>query len=158
MRLLSIFLLALGLLGCEKTSTHPGDRICTTIGCLNGLTVRLEPALTRAGQYKIAVTADGQATTCTGSLPLPACEQQAVTCTGPLAAQLTASGCALPQAQHSFPELHLTGTPAQVQVSIQRDGAVVAEKTLTPAYKTSQPNGPDCEPICTSASEVIPIP
>jgi hypothetical protein len=41
--------------------------------------------------------------------------------------------------------------PAQVDVIVRRDGRQVASGSFAPAYTTSQPNGPGCEPTCRQA-------
>jgi hypothetical protein len=46
----------------------------------------------------------------------------------------------------------LGATPAQVQVRLTVNGAVVLDRTEAPAYRIKQPNGPDCEPTCRQAS------
>jgi hypothetical protein len=69
------------------------------------------------------------------------------------------SGCALPAEQHGFSELRVGGAPAtKVTITVSRDGNELVKKTLTPQYKTSQPNGPGCPPVCHNASDALTIP
>ncbi|MSP92011.1 MAG: hypothetical protein EXR79_09470 [Myxococcales bacterium] len=56
---------------------------------------------------------------------------------------------------HRVSDIHLADTPADVAVTVMRDGAKVAEKTFQPKCQTSQPNGPACGPTCTNASAVL---
>lgn len=132
----------------------PGDgRACTEIGCADGLFVRVTPgAPWPSGEYRFIVEAGGVTTTCTGSLPLPACETRAITCDREGVVSIAESGCALPPSAHAFGDLDLPATPEQLTVEVQHEGRTVARETFTPAYQTSQPNGPGCPPICTNAS------
>ena len=42
----------------------------------------------------------------------------------------------------------VAGTPQVPRVSVASAGAPVADRTFTPQYTVSRPNGPDCEPEC----------
>jgi hypothetical protein len=132
----------------------PAARACTEIGCVDGLRIALEPsARWPAGEYRFDFVVDGRPASCTGKLPLPACEQGgALTCTG-VPVQIGESGCALPASEHGFSDVGLTSSPARVKITISRDGQPIAERELSPVYQRSQPNGPDCPPVCNSASD-----
>lgn len=128
------------------------EHACTEIGCSDGLVVRVTPAAPwPQGAYRFVVEADGVTTTCTGTLPLGGCATRAITCDRE-GVSITESGCALPPSAHGFGDVVLPGTPASIRIQVQRDGETVGEQTFTPAYQTSQPNGPGCPPICTNAS------
>ena len=145
--------------GCAS-SEQP--RVCTDIGCADGLQVAFSPnSGWQPGQYRFVIDVDGQVTTCEGSLPLRSCDAgPSLQCT-PAGDRIGVgeSGCALPPEQHGFSDLRVGGSPAQsVTVTVSRDGAELVKKTLAPEYKTSQPNGPGCEPVCHNASEALAIP
>jgi hypothetical protein len=147
-------------LGCASSS--PPQTGCTEIGCNDGLTVTFAPNSGWApGSYRFVVDIDGQTTTCEGMLPLKDCDVGPSLQCSPASGRLGIgeSGCALPPAQQGFSELHLGVPPAQsVTITVSRDGSELVQKTLTPQYKTSQPNGPNCEPVCQTASETLMIP
>jgi hypothetical protein len=132
----------------------PPGKACTEIGCVDGLRVSLEPsARWPAGEYRFDFVIDGTPATCTGALPLPGCEQGgALRCTG-APVQIGESGCALPPLEHGFSDISLTSAPAHLKVTISRDAQVIGERELRPSYQRSQPNGPDCPPVCNSASD-----
>lgn len=153
-------LLAIVAPGCA--SPKPPPQACTEIGCSDGLTVALSPSSGwRAGMYRFEIDVDGQVTTCEGSLPLRACSAgPSLRCT-PAGDRVSIgeSGCALPPEQHGFSELRVGAPPARsVKVTVTRDGAKLVEQTLAPQYRTVQPNGPSCPPICRQASETLVIP
>ena len=50
------------------------------------------------------------------------------------------------------------GAPQSVEVQESIDGTSVFDKTVSPAYQTSQPNGPNCAPICRQATAAWTIP
>ena len=125
---------------------------CTAAGCSDGLVVRVTPAAPwPQGAYRFVIEADGVTTTCTGTLPLGGCATRAITCDRE-GVSITESGCALPPSAHGFGDLTLPGTPESIRIQVQRDGETVGDQTFTPAYQTSQPNGPSCPPVCTNAS------
>lgn len=136
------------LFGCDG----PSSRSCTEIGCQDGLLVSVAPAEAWPhGSYRFVVVHDGTTTICTGALPLPACETRALSCDGE-GVEIVESGCALEASQHAFGDIRLSSTPASITVTVERDGQPIASQSWTPEYKTLQPNGPGCEPTCTSAT------
>jgi hypothetical protein len=151
----SLLLLVVGLpltVGCSL----PYE--CTAIGCVNGLTISFEKASAawEPGMYSIDIDADGKKITCSTKLPLVANDPLPSSCTD-ASVLLGVSGSALPAAEHALSELHFTSAPANVKVTVTRDGAMVATQDFTPSYQKSQPNGPDCEPTCNSATGTLPI-
>lgn len=142
-----------GVLGKIK-----GQKICTDMGCMNGLNVDVEPQAWPKGKYKIAITADGKSSVCEGTLPLPACDKgKALSCKGDVEVMVGESGCALPPEQQGFGAFNFKGNPAKVTIEVSRNGKSVGKADFTPAYKTVQPNGPDCEPTCNHASEKMTV-
>ena len=135
-----------------------GQKICTEMGCIDGFNVELEPKAWPKGKYKIVVTADDKSTTCEGALPLPACDKgKALTCKGDVKVMVAESGCALPPDQQAFGPFNFMGTPKKVGIAISRDGKSVAKADFQPAYKTVQPNGPECAPTCNFASDKMTV-
>jgi hypothetical protein len=136
----------------DEMSTPTSGEACTDIGCMDGLLIQVTPIEAWPhGDYLFSIEHDGTTTTCEGSLPLPACETRAISCDGsePL---ITESGCALDPAAHAFGDIMFTTTPAAVTVEVSIDGETVGTGSFDPEYQTIQPNGPGCEPICTTAA------
>lgn len=149
-----LFALTLALGGCASVS--PPAHGCTEIGCVNGYHVTLSSASGwKAGKYTIDVVSDGVTTTCTATLPLTS--TSTAECTRP-GVQLGLSGSMLPPEQQSLSDLTVAASPMAVTITVSRDGAQLVTKDFTPTYTTSQPNGPDCEPTCTSASDTLALP
>lgn len=150
---------AIVCLACSNQAADPSpDRPCTLIGCTNGLHVLLSPdAGWPSGQYVFRIEADGASQSCSGMLPLPACGTSALRCTGPDIAVIGESGCALPAAQHGFAAIMIESLPAKVRLSAERDGAPLFEESFDPVYVEGRPNGPQCGPICRSASKTIAV-
>lgn len=139
-------------------SNGGSSRVCTEIGCVDGLVISFGRGVEWApGTYVFSIDADGVEQTCKGMLPLPPCASGgALTCTGNVAT-IGESGCALPASQHGFADIQLRSGPSKVTLRIERDGVVLADETLVPTYRTSQPNGPNCDPICRQASATIAL-
>jgi hypothetical protein len=152
--------LALGACS-EDPSEEEGGMACTTIGCVDGFAVEFTPnAGWPAGDYEFALVLDGDTTTCTGALPLPACGTSALTCT-PASDRImiSESGCALAADAHGFAGFQINPpNPTAVNLTISRDGSVLVEQSWNPEYQTSQPNGPGCAPTCTSARDELTVP
>lgn len=130
---------------------------CTTIGCVDGLSLELAPpgGTWAPGKYVFEVTTPAGTTRCEGALPLPACESgPALACSGP-PVSIGESGCALPKDQHGFSTLDLPTGPAHVEVAITHEGKPLTRFVLDPTYRTVQPNGPTCEPTCRQANASI---
>jgi hypothetical protein len=142
----------------EKLEKLKGQKMCTTMGCIDGLTVDVDKQVWPKGKYKFVINADDKSTTCEGALPLPACDKgKALTCKGDVDVMIAESGCALPPEQHGFGTLTFKGMPKKVRVVVTRDGKEFAKGDFTPSYKKVQPNGPDCEPTCNHASEKMTV-
>ena len=144
----------------SPTDPDPSGRVCTQIGCIGGLHIDLaHEGPWQPGSYSFALVVDGAPISCTGSLPLPACDAgPPLTCDVPGRVQIGASGCALPPDQHGFSDIRIISGPARVELTIARDGETLHEGVLTPTYVESQPNGPGCEPICRGAAARVAVP
>jgi len=98
------------------------------------------------------VEADGHTTVCEGRLPLGACDAgPSLQCDGE-GVSISESGCALPPEMHGFASIDLRAGPAEVRVTISREGDQVASGRFQPEYAETQPNGPGCPPVCRQAS------
>lgn len=160
---LALAALAVALPACAPStpvSKDPGGKMCTMIGCINGLHLNLAKVTPwTAGNYTFALELDGAAVTCTGALPLPACDKgAALRCDVEGKVQIGESGCALPPEQHGFADIQILGEPAKVKLTIKREDEQLHSGELTPTYVTSRPNGPDCEPECRSANAEVALP
>lgn len=162
------------VLGIACSSSAPSDlpqdpprdppRACTQIACEDGLKLDLEPSSGwPAGDYRFLIGSDDVRVTCRGSLPLPACSAgRSVTCE-PAVVTVVESGCALPASAHGFPQISFDSMlrPKSVRVSIVRSqGGVdseVASAELSPEFRTVEPNGPGCPPVCTQAQGRVPV-
>ena len=102
--------------------------MCTEIGCVNGLAVRLPRVPT--GTWRVEVTHLG-----TGAL-------RAVDCTP------AACGATIFLADFQ---------PGHVRVRVTTAGGT-RETDVRPAYRTSQPNGPDCPPTCVQTEVEMTLP
>ena len=141
-------------------SSDPGGKVCTQMGCINGLHVNLAKVTPwTAGNYTFAFELDGAPVTCTGALPLPACDQRpALRCDVEGKVQIGESGCALPPEQHGFSDIQISGAPAKVKLTITREDQQLHSGELAPTYVTSRPNGPGCEPECRGANAEVALP
>ncbi len=144
----------------DPVPNDPGGKMCTKMGCVSGLHVNFAKVTPwTAGAYTFALELDGAAVTCTGALPLPACDQgPALRCDVEGKVQIGESGCALPPEQHGFSDIQIFGEPAKVKLTIKREDQQLHSGELAPTYVTVQPNGPGCEPECRSANAEVALP
>ena len=152
----------LGLLLCGG---QPGcsSKACTLIGCGPAFQVTYQVAGGQSawspGVYNVTVTADGSTTSCDVTLPLGDCQTSSLQCTGNPDWSFDYGGCALPPEQHRiYGVTFWAAMPANVEIVFSRDGVPLGEGTFTPTYRSSQPNGPECDPTCHGAPEAtMPI-
>ncbi|HBR68475.1 MAG TPA: hypothetical protein DEA55_03770 [Rhodospirillaceae bacterium] len=130
------------------------EMACTEMACIDGLVLNVHPDRTwLPGNYEFTFKLDGREVHCMGALPLKSCEVgPSVQCDGE-GVQITESGCAMPPETHGFGSITFSEAPAAVDIRIVHEGNVLAERSISPAYETVRPNGPECEPSCRSASE-----
>ena len=148
---LCVLLLAIGasfFQACVVKSAD--DKVCTLMGCTNGLTIALQASQWQTGTYQVELITDGRVVHCSATIPLPkgdpgqTCDASDV--------RLGLSGSELPVSSQSLSEIMFLETqPKVVQVTIGRDSTQLATQTFTPSYRTAQPNGPGCEPTCRYA-------
>lgn len=167
LRLSFASLAALLIASCSQTGTGAGAadslpadfRACTTLGCQNGLHLTWAQGAWKPGLYTVEVSLDGANVTCTGRLPLPACDAGPGFRCGPGASvRLGESGCALPPETHGLAGIDIDTTPAHVRIAVRRDGVEIGTQELNPSYREVHPNGPDCEPVCRQAVDVPLLP
>lgn len=106
-----------------------GEIACTAIGCVSGLRMRIEGVtgvMERVEAWPLGETRVTYTVRCTELLP----------CTGEV----------------FFPDW----TPDRVAVRVvMRDGATFAQEEAMPQYERSQPNGPQCDPICMNGRVTV---
>jgi hypothetical protein len=119
-----------------------------------------------SGPQTLSATVNGTTTTCSFTLPLATSGGAGpVACPGglQLAIQATESCTSTNNGQGStlrctpiagqFHELlTFMGAPGMVHVTQTSGGATLVDQTVTPSYKKTYPNGPDCDPGCSQAS------
>jgi hypothetical protein len=158
--------------GCEKHS-------CTDIGCSDGAFFEIKTAdgTWPDGAYTLELSAGGVTHTCSMTLPddLPSGGSIAsIPCLPPVGylgvslypiTNCTAEGngnsggqTCTPIPGHYTLRGSLPGTPSTLGVRVTRDDGLLTEQTLPLTYTTSQPNGPDCEPVCRQASVELELP
>ncbi|MEM7155134.1 MAG: hypothetical protein AAF799_19965 [Myxococcota bacterium] len=57
----------------------------------------------------------------------------------------------------SFDDHEEDERPSTLQLSVWRDGDLVAERMLEPTYETYYPNGEQCGPECERTEELMPV-
>jgi hypothetical protein len=137
----------------ESSRAQDRGEACTRIGCLSGLNIELKTTSNRwkPGSYRFDMKLDGHDVQCQGRLPLKSCDQHSIQCSESDAVTIAESGCALPPSAQGWGPIHIEGEYKKVDIKIMRDGTVIGHLSESPAYKTSRPNGPRCEPVCRQA-------
>jgi len=150
------------LCACARSPGAPGpnSKMCTEIGCADGLTITMAKGSPwEPGAYTFAFELDGAPVTCTGALPLKACDAgPSLTCDPSGRVQIAESGCALPPDQHGFSDIRVPTAVTKVKLAIARDGQALRSFEFAPKFVETRPNGPDCEPVCHQAAERVDLP
>lgn len=130
-----------------------GEKVCTDIGCVEGLAIDLFGSWA-SGSYVFTMVADGATNTCKGSIPLPPCDSgSGVQCTSKLSS-VAEAGCARELSQQGFPGVRFRASPVSASLRIERDGAVLADQVFSPHYREFPR---DCEATCRQASESLTL-
>jgi hypothetical protein len=146
------------------------QHVCTLIGCGDGVSISLRPTdgFWPDGDYTFALVVDGQTQSCIANVPkdLPqngniaefACspKDRSVYWTQDTSCQEQRDGNSVSQTCALIPNrftanTNVSGTPAVFSVSLERDGVELIGQTVSPTYKESRPNGPECGPVCRQA-------
>jgi len=126
---------------------------CTLIGCVDSFEVRFTGATAAPGRYEIEVVADGVNSSCQVTLPRecgtpPTCSSADSTW------RLATSGCSVGGEPQRVDGIVFHRAPEALIFTVRRDDVVVGAGRAQPSYTESQPNGPDCEPLCRQAPPV----
>ncbi|XYH95022.1 hypothetical protein ACMHYB_45555 [Sorangium sp. So ce1128] len=165
------FAMAAAMPGCIM---NPKE--CTEIGCSDGFSITAATAdkSWAAGDYTLELAVDGDKVSCAyswtntptvggGGLfvqcsPTVAVSIDAVTtCTDTRRGNSVSRSCTPVPGQFTQ-LLTIRGTPARVDVVARRDGALLGERSFTPEYRTSYPNGEGCEPACRGDAQDWELP
>lgn len=152
------------------------EHACTDIGCSDQASFTLRPAGSHwdDGAYTLEVTFDDTRYSCAFAVPdaLPSTGSwQPVDCTPALQVYLTPevdceehrNGDTVSQVCTPIPDQYylqgsIQGTPATLELTLERDSAALLHETRTLTYQTTQPNGPECGPACRQASTEFTLP
>jgi hypothetical protein len=148
--------LAVGSAGCEETQT------CTLIACFHELRIRITSPTWTPGTYDITLQLEDARAHCQVVLPLLLDEQVDVDA-GDASGML--GDCGEPIDGRSLATLDVERDlsitigqqPEAVQVTLERDGALLLDDEFEPDYESYYPNGPNCGE-CTAGTLSIAIP
>ncbi|WP_437785783.1 hypothetical protein [Sorangium sp. So ce1097] len=149
---------------------------CTEIGCIDGFSITTATADKRwaPGEYALGIAVDGAELSCAytwtntpqvgGGGVFVQCSPAVTVSVDPVTrCTETSDGDSVSQSCTPIPgqftqRIAVQGTPVRVDVVVQRDGAVVGERSFTPAYRSSYPNGEDCGPVCRQDAQDWELP
>lgn len=138
---------------------------CTDIGCGNGVAMVVHPEshTWREGTYTVEIALDDDLRSCRFSVPedLPATGatssfecgllEQLAECNEVRNGDAVSQSCELVPGAYRL-VLNTYGEPANLGVSVARDGDTLLSHEQTLRYTESRPNGPECGPVCRWAS------
>ena len=153
MRILTFALpcFALALAACGS------NKLCTLLGCESGVRLEREIVTTPADVAKLTLTICRNGECASGKFASSAGGAQACSLSGPL--KVTLCSLSQPQKGGAFSLTAQLPAPSpkdgdEYTFKIVNDdtGAALLEVKKNVSYTTTQPNGPDCEPTCTTAT------
>lgn len=144
----AVIALALGLnaFACDNETLT----VCTLVGCdeqLLALTFKSDQGPLPLGSYAIALALGGSG--CTINVDHDGTDKE-------IPAEGCAPGSRVVVSANQF-DLALLATPAEVDVTMTRDGQSVADLLLQPTYEEIRPNGPACEPVCKQGTAEVTV-
>lgn len=160
------FALGLAPSACGDT-LDAGNKACTDIGCNDVFSLELSrPGVgLPAGDHTMTVMAEGRTATCRFTVPAGGTTSASVDCGSQIGLVLfpranctevrngsAVSQSCTPIAGEYVVQLSVQGTPASVRVVLELGGMVLLDRSFTPAYQETRPNGPGCPPVCRQAS------
>lgn len=163
--LLAAIALAVSIGGC---STKP-NKVCTQMACSASAQIKTKvtPAEAADGVHTFTLDADGVTKTCTVKLAAPQ-RPEFATCDGNVALRfgpvmrgetVTAVPGMVGYTEVPVPgefewQATVYGQPKSVKIVHTFQGKTILERTATPKYADTWPNGPGCEPACPTSTEV----
>jgi hypothetical protein len=163
--------MAAAMSGCIMT-----PKACNEMGCIDSFSITTATANKSwaAGEYTLELAVDGNAVSCAynwtntpevgGGGVFVQCSPTVSVSIDPVAiCTETRHGGVVSQRCTPAPgqftqRLAIGGTPTRVDVVVRRDGALLGERSFTPAYRTSYPNGEGCEPACRQDTQDWALP
>lgn len=147
------------------------ERICTEIGCVDGVSLlaSTESGRLADGTYAITLQLDATSVACTlDATDLSTnrnrsfdatCDTESVRvavrpqrrCEERRTEEAIGQVCTTLEGQWEL-QVDVPGTPSSVRVAVARDGVVLVEQSVTLGYQEVQPNGAECGPVCRQAS------
>jgi hypothetical protein len=138
---------------------------CTEIGCSSGVELRVAPEgnVWQRGSYSVQVSLDGDTSTCDFSIPEDLPERGSVTslecgmlqqlaaCTEVRQGDGVSHSCEPIPDQYEL-TLDAFAEPANLSLTLRRDGNVLLSHEETLSYRDTFPNGPECGSRCRRAS------
>lgn len=149
---------------------------CTEIGCDDSFSITATTADKRwaPGEYALDLSVDGAEVSCAytwtntpqvgGGGVFVQCSPAVTVSVDPVTrCTVTSDRDSVSQSCTPIPgqftqRITVQGTPARVDVVVQRDGAVVGERSFTPAYEKLYPNGEACGPVCRQDAQDWELP
>lgn len=128
--------------------------ICPMQACSSGLTIQLPKAGDWGyGAYDVTVATDLGTLRCHVTRAAPAPRAAPARCAHERELSLECAGPPDP----AMGPIMISGAPASVRVTIAKDGAPLADATLTPRYSNLRWDGFDCDPSCRAASATVDV-
>lgn len=154
------------VLGVVTSCEEP--QLCTAIGCSYPLSVSVESEAWAPGEYVVTISESGRTFECrfergAGGAGGQAGAEGQDDVAGLVRRCTQVAGD--PAETWDAPEfwgdedvvIDIMHAAKEVSISVRRDGATLLDTELTPSYRRSYPNGPDCGE-CLNATETLTLP
>jgi len=129
-------------LSCFVTACD-SPRKCTLMACSDTLSIDFEPAFSEPGGYEVEVSWEGGTITCFAAIPF---EPGSESCESSDAEKRVDGGLVIGRATGGpIRGVWVSRAPASLEVSVRREGVVVASSRLEPSYDRHHPNGEACD-------------
>lgn len=119
------------------------SRACTLMACHDSVSVDFMPVFSEPGAYEVEASWDGETLTCLAAIPF---EPGSDHCEWSGSGKKVDGGLVIGRATGGpLKGVWVGEAPSSLEITVRRDGVVVASSRLEPSYDRHHPNGEECD-------------
>lgn len=117
-------------------------RECTLMACSDTLSIDFEPAFSEPGEYQVEVSWERETMSCLATIPF---EPGSDRCESKSGKKLDGGLVIGRSTAGPIKGVWVSSAPSSLEITVRRDGLVLASSPLEPSYDRHHPNGEECD-------------